>query len=325
VQFLPIAEFRSLAFAGGWAIRANRGSVRALWEEWVDGFLDYLRQERQLSPHTLNAYATDLAQFVDYLGRADRLEPSAWDASLWEGFIYYLRRRSMSESSIARKLSAARAFLRYLYRRGLLTDEPPESLVRARVHRALPTTLTPSEVRRLLLQPPLDNPLGVRDRAMLEVMYATGLRVSELLGLRMEHLNLADRVVRVQGKRGRERLMPLTETATYWLQHYLSEARPKLSRKKACNFVFLNERGGRLSRIAFWSKVKLYAASAGITKNVTPHTLRHSFAMHLLSGGADLRAVQELLGHSDIATTQIYTQVSLERLKEVYKKSHPRA
>lgn len=300
--------------------------MRALWEEWVDSFLDYLRRERQLSPHTLNAYATDLTQFVDYLARADRLEPVAWDASLWEGFIYYLRRRSMSESSIARKLSAARVFLCYLHRRGLLTDEPPESLVSARPHRALPNTLTPSEVRRLLLQPPLDNPLGIRDRAMLEVMYATGLRVSELLGLRMEHLNLADRVVRVQGKRGRERLVPLTETATYWLQRYLSEARPKLYPKRGgTDFVFLNERGGQLSRIAFWNKIKLYAASAGITKNVTPHTLRHSFAVHLLGGGADLRAVQELLGHSDITTTQIYTQVSLERLKEVYKKSHPRA
>ncbi len=300
--------------------------MRALWEEWVDGFLDYLGRERQLSPQTLSAYSKDLTQFVDYLCRADRVEPAEWDASLWEGFIYYLRRHSMSEASIARKLSAVRAFLRYLSRRGLLTDEPPEALTRPRPRRALPSTLTPSEVRRLLLQPPLDNPLGVRDRAMLEVMYATGLRVSELLGLRMEHLNLADRVVRVQGKRGRERLVPLTETATYWLQRYLSEVRPKLlSAKRSADFVFLNERGGQLSRIAFWNKIKLYTASAGITKNVTPHTLRHSFAVHLLGGGADLRAVQELLGHSDITTTQVYTQVSLERLREVYKKSHPRA
>ncbi len=302
--------------------------MRALWEEWVDSFLDYLGRERQLSPHTLNAYATDLTQFVDYLARADRLEPAEWDASLWEGFIYYLRRRSMSEASIARKMSAARAFLRYLYRRGLI-GEPPAALSQVRPHRALPAVLTPSEIRRLLLQPPLDNPLGIRDRAMLEVMYATGLRVSELLGLRMEHLNLTDRVLRVQGKRGRERLVPLTENAAYWLQRYLSEARPKLlpRRKKGSvpDWVFLNDRGTPLSRIAFWNKVKLYAASAGITKQVTPHTLRHSFAVHLLGGGADLRAVQELLGHSDITTTQVYTQVSLERLKEVYKKSHPRA
>ncbi|MEN3001368.1 MAG: site-specific tyrosine recombinase XerD [Armatimonadota bacterium] len=300
--------------------------MRALWEEWVDSFLDYLRRERQLSTHTLNAYAVDLAQFVDYLARTDRMDSAGWDASVWEGFIYYLRRRSMSEASIARKLSAVRAFLNYLYRRGMLSEEPPEALTHPQPHRGLPTTLTPNEVRRLLLQPPLDNPLGIRDRAMLEVMYATGLRVSELLGLRMEQLNLADRVVRVQGKRGRERLMPLTETATYWLQRYLSEARPKLYPKRGgTDFVFLNERGGPLSRIAFWNKLKLYAASAGITKNVSPHTLRHSFAVHLLSGGADLRTVQELLGHSDITTTQIYTQVSLERLKEVYRRSHPRA
>jgi integrase/recombinase XerD len=211
---------------------------------------------------------------------------------------------------------------------GLISDEPPAALSPARPRRALPVVLTPSEIRRLLLQPPLDNPLGIRDRAMLEVMYATGLRVSELLGLRMEHLNLTDRVLRVQGKRGRERLVPLTESAAYWLQRYLSEARPKLLPRRKTGVpdrVFLNDRGTPLSRISFWNKVQLYAASAGITKTVTPHTLRHSFAVHLLSGGADLRAVQELLGHSDITTTQLYTQVSLERLKEVYKKSHPRA
>ncbi len=300
-----------------------------MWEQWIDSFLDYLRRERQLSPHTLNAYATDLAQFVDYLVRADRLEPAEWDASLWEGFLYYLRRRSMSESSIARKLSATRAFLRYLHRRGMLTDEPPEALAAVKPRRALPSTLTPGEIRRLMLQPPLDSPLGIRDRAMLELMYATGLRVSELLNLRMEYLNLTDRLLRVQGKRSRERLVPLTENATCWLQRYLSEARPKLlkpdRRPHGTDCVFLNERGGKLSRIAFWNKVKLYAASAGITKNISPHTLRHSFAVHLLSGGADLRTVQELLGHSDIATTQIYTQVDLERLKEVYRRAHPRA
>ncbi|BCW96076.1 MAG: tyrosine recombinase XerD [Fimbriimonadales bacterium] len=294
-------------------------------DAYIDGFLHYLAQERQVSPHTLNAYAVDLRQFCDYLRQAERTDPAVWDATLWDGFLHYLRRRSMSESSIARKLSAARAFLKHLYRRGVLDQEPPDALEAPRVHRALPTTLTPHELRRLLLQPPLDTPHGLRDRTMLEMMYTTGMRVSELLGLTLEQLKLSEGLARVEGKRGRERWLPLTDGAVYWLQRYLSEARPKLVRaKRPCNTLFLNDRGAPLSRIAFWGKLKEYAACAGIEKNISPHTLRHSFAVHLLSGGADLRAVQELLGHEDISTTQIYTQVSLDRLKEVYKKSHPR-
>ncbi|CUU37728.1 MAG: site-specific tyrosine recombinase XerD [Armatimonadetes bacterium] len=294
-------------------------------EAYIDSFLEFLRSERRASPHTVNAYAVDLRQFAQYLQRSGRAEPHLWDASLWEGFIYYLRRRALSESSIARKLSAARAFLNYLYRRGILTEEPPDALETPRPHRALPETLTVNEVRRLLLQPPLDTPHGLRDRTMLETMYTTGMRVSELLGLRTGDLNLADALVHVQGKRGRERLLPLPETTVYWIQRYLSDARPKLvNPKRPCDALFLNDHGAPLSRIAFWSKIKAYALAAGITKNISPHTLRHSFAVHLLNGGADLRAVQELLGHSDIATTQIYTQVSLERLREVYRKTHPR-
>ncbi|OYT70129.1 MAG: site-specific tyrosine recombinase XerD, partial [Armatimonadetes bacterium JP3_11] len=261
----------------------------------------------------------------EYLKRAERNDPHAWDSTLWEGFIHYLRRRSMSESSIARKLSAARAFLKYLYRRGVLETEPPDALVAPKVQRALPAALTPHELRRLLLQPPLDTPHGLRDRTMLETMYTTGVRVSELLSLTLEQLNLSERLMRVEGKRGRERWLPLTEQTVSWIQRYLSDARPKLANPKRPNAtLFLNARGDPLSRIAFWNKIKYYAACAGIEKSISPHTLRHSFAVHLLNGGADLRAVQELLGHEDISTTQIYTQVSLERLKEVYKKAHPR-
>jgi integrase/recombinase XerD len=294
-------------------------------ESHIDGFLDYLAQERQASAHTLNAYAVDLRQFCDYLRWSGRTDPDDWDATLWEGFMHYLRRRSMSESSIARKLSAARAFLKHLYRRGVLEHEPPDALATPRVHRALPSTLTPHELRRLLLQPPLDTPYGLRDRAMLEMMYTTGMRVSELLGLTLEQLNLSEALVRVAGKRGRERWLPLPDGTVHWLQRYLSDARPKLARpKRPSNALFLNDRGAPLSRISFWNKLKEYAASASIEKAISPHTLRHSFAVHLLNGGADLRAVQELLGHEDISTTQIYTQVSLDHLKEVYKKAHPR-
>jgi integrase/recombinase XerD len=294
-------------------------------DAYIDGFLDYLAQERQVSRHTLNAYAVDLRQFCDYLQRSGRADPADWDTTLWEGFMHYLRRRSMSESSIARKLSAARAFLKHLYRRGVLEHEPPDALATPRVHRALPNTLTPHELRRLLLQPPLDTPYGLRDRTMLEMMYTTGMRVSELLSITLEQLNLSEGLVRVVGKRGRERWLPLPDGTVYWLQRYLSDARPKLARpKRPCHALFLNDRGAPLSRISFWNKLKEYAASAGIEKNISPHTLRHSFAVHLLNGGADLRAVQELLGHEDISTTQIYTQVSLDRLKEVYKKAHPR-
>lgn len=294
-------------------------------EVYLDSFLDYLARERQASPHTVNAYAVDLTQFCEYLRRAERTDPHSWDATLWEGFIHYLSRRGMSEASIARKLSAARAFLKHLYRLGVLDCEPPEMLAAFKVHRDLPTTLTPHEIRLLLLQPPLDTPHGLRDRTMLETMYTTGMRVSELLGLRLAQLNLSEQLVRVEGKRGRERWLPLTDSAVYWLQRYLSEARPKLATpKRPTDILFLNDRGGGLSRVAFWSKLKHYATQAGIEKPISPHTLRHSFAVHLLGGGADLRAVQELLGHENISTTQIYTQVSLDRLKEVYKRSHPR-
>jgi integrase len=180
-------------------------------DAYIDGFLDYLARERQASAHTVNAYAVDLRQFCDYLQRSGRTDPDDWDATLWEGFMHYLRRRSMSESSIARKLSAARAFLKHLYRRGVLEHEPPDALATPRVHRALPSTLTPHELRRLLLQPPLDTPYGLRDRAMLETMYTTGMRVSELLGLTLEQLNLSEALVRVVGKRGRERWLPLPD------------------------------------------------------------------------------------------------------------------
>ncbi len=294
-------------------------------DEHIDPFLEFLAQERQVSAHTLNAYAVDLAQFAEYLRHSGRADPHRWDSTLWEGYIYFLRRRGMSEKSIARKLSAVRTFLKYLYRRGVLEGEPPDMLSAPKIHRSLPDTLTASEVRRLLLAPDLTTPLGLRDRTMLEMLYTTGMRVSELLGLTLEQLNLGEASVRVWGKRGRERILPLAEGTVYWLQRYLSEARPKLVRpKKPCRALFLNDRGGTLSRVAFWGKVKTYAEQAGITKNISPHTLRHSFAVHLLNGGADLRTVQELLGHADISTTQIYTQVSVERLREVYKKSHPR-
>lgn len=294
-------------------------------EEHIDPFLEFLAQERQVSAHTVSAYAVDLAQFASYLRHAERNDPYTWDASLWEGYIHFLRRRGMSEKSIARKLSAVRTFLKYLYRRGVLEQEPPDLLEAPKVHRALPDTLTASEVRRLLLAPDLTTPHGLRDRTMIEMLYTTGMRVSELLGLSLEQLDLREAFVRVWGKRARERVIPLTEQTVYWLQRYLGEARPQLVRpKKPTRMLFLNDRGGALSRVAFWGKIKTYAEQAGITKSISPHTLRHSFAVHLLNGGADLRTVQELLGHADIATTQIYTQVSVERLREVYKKSHPR-
>lgn len=292
---------------------------------WIDLFLDYLDRERGVSKHTLDAYAHDLSQFHDYLENSQRLNLAEWDPLLWEGFIYYLRKRSLTEGSIARKLSAVRAMLKYLKRKGLINKIPSDEQAHTKPHRALPDALSPNEMRRLLLQPPLDNPLGLRDRTMLELMYATGLRVSELLGLRLSDLNMVERVLKVQGKRGRERLIPLSATASEWIQRYLTEARPALLGKRTSPSLFLNHRGSALSRIAFWNKIKEYAALAEITKNVTPHTLRHSFAIHLLNGGADLRIVQELLGHADLSTTQIYTQVSLDRLKEVYKKAHPRA
>jgi integrase/recombinase XerD len=293
--------------------------------EWRDRFLDYLQLERSVSPHTLDAYARDLEQFLEYLEGAKALDPDQWQPVTLEGFAHRLKRRNLAETSIARKLCAARAFAKYMHRRGVGSDTFSAKLATRKMNRRLPTSITTTEMRRLLLQPDILLPYGLRDRAMLELGYASGLRVSELVGLKLSDLHIDERYVRVIGKRNRERAVPMGKAAVDWITRYRIEGRPHFLKDKHSDYVFLNDRSKPLSRMGFWKNLQNYVALAGIETHVSPHTLRHSFAVHLLSGGADLRVVQELLGHANITTTQIYTQVSIDRLREVYGKAHPRA
>lgn len=294
-------------------------------DEWRDRFLDHLSRERRCSEHTVDAYARDVAQFIQFVTEAERPAGEHWDVAVLEAYGHRLRRRNLAQTSIARKLCAIRAFGEFLHVRGAMGEPLKDPVSRARTILRLPHHISSSEVRRLIMQPNITEPRGMRDRAMLETAYACGLRVSELVGLRLGNLHLTNAYLRVIGKRNRERAVPMGRSAIEWLDRYLREARPAMLRGYRGDVVFLNERGQPLSRMGFWKNLQTYAAQAGIDKRVSPHTLRHSFAVHLLSGGADLRVVQQLLGHVDISTTQIYTHVSIDRLREVYGRSHPRA
>lgn len=294
-------------------------------DEHVAQFLRYLRVERNASAHTQDAYARDLRQFAEFARKRGYTLIEALGENGLLAFAQEMRRCGLAEVSIERKLCAVRAFARFLRREGVLVGETVPSVPTFRVARKLPNPLSWEEVERLLAQPDPRTPIGQRDRAMLELAYAAGLRVSELVGLRLQDIDLREGFVRVFGKRAKERWVPFGEGARSVLQEYLHIARPKLLGKRSEDYLFLSKRGTPLSRIQFWHRLKQYARRAGIAHPVSPHTLRHSFAVHLLQGGADLRAVQEMLGHASINTTQIYTRVSIDHLREVYKKHHPRA
>ena len=289
----------------------------------LERFLDGLWMERGLSDNTLAAYRSDLQGLARWLaGRGGTLA----DAERGD-LLEYLAQRSQGGSKPrtgARLLSTFRRFYRYLVREGLRKDDPSARLDAPKLGRPLPATLSEAEVEALLAAPELERPIGLRDRAMLEVLYATGLRVSELVGLTPDQLSLRQGLVRVRGKGGKERLVPLGEEAVAWLERYLREARPLLDRGRASEALFPNQRGGFLTRQAFWYRIKGYARAAGIDRPLSPHTLRHAFATHLLNHGADLRTVQLLLGHSSLSTTQIYTHVARERLKRLHAEHHPR-
>jgi len=285
--------------------------------ELIESFLDYLKVERGLSPHTIEAYKTDLNQYVRWL-RRDILRV---DSSLIGEYVAELRKRC-KPSSITRKLSAIRMFYKFLCSEGKADDNPLEEVISPRAGRKIPRYLTLKEVERLLNAPCGDGLLVIRDRAVLEVLYGAGIRISELVGLNVSDLNLREGWIRVLGKGSRERMVPLGRKACQCIRRYLRRRGAKEVEER---FVFCNRYGGRISRQACWKAVKKYARMAGIDKEISPHTLRHSFATHLLSRDADLRSVQELLGHSNISTTQIYTHITQERLKRVYKKYHPRA
>ena len=292
-------------------------------EPVVERFLDAVWMERGLSTNTLAAYRADLLALSRWL--ADRKQPitDCTRADLL-AFIAWRVERGAQPRSTARQLSSFRRFYRHLIREGVIQEDPTAQIAMPKIGRSLPKSLTEEEVEALLNAPPIGEPLGVRDRAMLELLYATGLRVSELVGLRHGQLNLNQGVIRIVGKGDRERLIPLGEEAVRWLREFNSSARNEILLDRVSDYLFPTRRGDRMTRQAFWHIIKRYARKAGVDKELSPHTLRHAFATHLLNHGADLRVVQMLLGHSDLSTTQIYTHVARERMKELHGLHHPR-
>lgn len=306
---------------GGADNRADGGSgCDAEAQALIDTFCDALWLEQGLSRNTLEAYRRDL------WGLARWLSPVTLDAVEQLQLLAYLngrREAGLKARSSARLLSAMRRFYRYLLREQRIDRDPTRHIDMPRLPKALPATLSEAQVEALLDSPDLDDPLGLRDRAMLEVLYAAGLRVSELVSLELLRVNIGQGLVRVSGKGGKERLVPLGEQALDWVQRYLRESRPLLLRGDDPH-LFLSLRGGGMTRQTFWYRIKLHARVAGIAGSLSPHTLRHAFATHLVDHGADLRVVQMLLGHSDLSTTQIYTHVARQRLKTLHQKHHPR-
>lgn len=291
----------------------------------LDAYLDHLRVEKRLAANTLEAYGRDLADFVTWAeARQGRRTTELTEDDL-RLYFTRLKGRGISSRSVARKMSSVRGLYRYWLRSGVIDGDPAQELEVPKPARGLPRDLTLDEVERLLGQPDPDTPLGARDGALLEVLYATGLRVSELLGLCLQDLNLEVGFVVAYGKGKKERLVPLGEAARERLNRYLTRIRPGLCRAGKVPQVFLNRSGRPLSRQGFWKRLNRYALTAGITSPVSPHVLRHSFATHLLERGADLRSLQMLLGHASISTTQIYTHLNRERLKRIYEQYHPRA
>jgi integrase/recombinase XerD len=285
----------------------------------VGAWLDHLRVERGLAANTLVAYERDLRALAAFAAERGRGLLELAHADLAE-FTGSLRARGLSARSQARHVFSIRGFFGFALREGLLASDPTENVPAPRAFRGLPRHLTPAQVEALLAAPDVATPLGLRDRAILEALYATGLRASELTGLTLDALDLELGVVRVFGKGGKERLVPLGRQARRWITRYLSE-----TRERSGSLVFLSQRGGRLTPMGLWGLVRRHAVAAGIERVLTPHVLRHSFATHLLERGADLRALQAMLGHADISTTEIYTHVSRERLRQIYDRLHPRA
>lgn len=292
-------------------------------------FLAYLELERGLSRNTLDAYSSDLQQFGEYLDRTG-VGPLEVDGEVLDSFVSELAhggegKRPAAPATLQRKIACLRSFYRQLRRQGVLANDPTAELRGPKSHAKLPRVLTRDQVNQLLAQPQGDEPVALRDRALLETMYACGLRASEATSLRLADLDMEEGVLRTRGKGSKERIVPVGRRALTALRDYLAHGRPRLvgARSEIC--VFVNARGGALSRQGLYKIVQRHARSAGLDDRMSPHTLRHTFATHLLAGGCDLRSLQEMLGHADIGTTQIYTHLSDERVREVYFDAHPRA
>lgn len=292
-------------------------------DDAVHDFIAHLALERGLSPRSVEAYARDLRQFSEWLHQ-EGVELDAVDRATVRAYIGARRDAGLSARSAARALSALRGLFRYLVRDDRLRDDPTANLRSPSLWRTVPEALSSNEVEALLSAPDTSTPLGVRDRAMLETLYATGLRVSELVGLPLDRLRLDPGFVRVLGKGGKERLVPVGDSALAWLERWIDGPRREIDRQLRPE-VFLNARGGRLTRQGFWKILKAHGVTAGIRSPLSPHVVRHSFATHLVENGADLRAVQMMLGHTSLTTTEIYTHVARERLRRLYDQMHPRA
>jgi len=287
-------------------------------------FLSYVQVEKGLAGNTLLAYRRDLMKFAIYLSKHERTLVETGREDI-RGFLAELYQHRLSARAVARHLVSLRGFFQFLMREGDVTQDPTAQIDSPRLTQALPKYLAANEIEKLLAQPDPSTAAGLRDRAMLQVLYATGMRVSELIGVRWEDFDAGLGIVRCLGKGGKERLIPVGKPALRALEDYVAHGRSKLARKPGVPYLFLNQRGGKLSRVGFWKILSRYGRVAGIATPLTPHLVRHSFATHLLERGADLRSIQMMLGHSDISTTQIYTQVIQERLREVYQAHHPRA
>ncbi len=291
----------------------------------IGQYFDFLRLEKGVTQHTVHSYRFDLAKYRAFLIKHEITTPILITQEDVSEFLRDVARRNLSPSSIARILSAVRGFHRFLVGEGIHPDDPTEDIGAPKRARFLPEVLSVAEIESILKQPNTGQRLGVRDRAILETLYATGIRVSELTDLKQSNLLFDDELILVFGKGQKERLVPIGRSAVEWVKRYQTETRIHLAKAgRSHDVVFLNFRGGKLSRAAIRDMVAKYARAAGIKKEVHPHTFRHSFATHLLEGGANLRAVQEMLGHADISTTQIYTHIDREYLKEVHRTFHPR-
>ena len=291
----------------------------------IEDYLRYSQIERGLSENTITAYRQDLYEFLDFIKKEGM---TSWPTKAVDIDAFLARQRDLDKatSSISRMISSLRKFYQWLARQDIQKINPMLEIDPPKKEHRLPVALTEEEVTALLKQPDVDKKLGLRDRALLETMYATGIRVSELINLKLKDLHEDLKLVKVLGKGSKERLIPINEVALSWIKRYEKKVRDPLllQKNKSSEFIFLNNRGESLTRQAVWQIIKRYCKMAGIEKDVTPHTLRHTFATHLLENGADLRVVQEILGHSDISTTQIYTNLTQKHILQVYKKTHPR-
>jgi integrase/recombinase XerD len=305
-------------------VKPKRAAAAEDAARWIDAFSRYLASERQLSPNTVAAYRRDLGRFNAWL--QGRRAPNLTLAELAE-YPAWLSDKGLAATSVARHVVSLKTFFRFLQLEGVLNDNQASLLAPRKLWRRVPTVLSPAQIDKLLAAPIAGEPLWRRDRAILELLYATGARVSELSGLRLRDTHLAERYCVCHGKGDKQRVVPLGKAAQRAVEAYLERERPKLAARRdpASEFLVLSSRGDRLARERIWELVKRCAKRAGVTSKLSPHSLRHSFATHLLAGGADLRQVQELLGHASIATTQLYTHVDQTRLKKVHTAYHPRA